>query len=310
MNRLRKSKAGFTLVELLVVMAIIAILTAIVVPNVVKYIRKGRVTRAQAEVKSIELALVKMLTDADRSNPSEFFNPAGVKLFLDNWGDPYTAGIERMKAAKYLYTRTFYALLREGRAALSDPYNPAATDPDAQYGIITFYALDTDGKNVGVLNADVVKRLGTSYLADLRTDPWGNMYQIYPGPWPSRKTPVQGSAAIANENMFRIYMAGETDKSLPGSKGSGRPDSLTLTIEDPEVTGQTDKIGFSAPKDMVAFIYSMGENAISGQAVYSNAAYDTANPESNYPEQEPQYMGGGDDINNWDSGRSWERLYN
>ncbi|HRI89097.1 MAG TPA: prepilin-type N-terminal cleavage/methylation domain-containing protein, partial [Candidatus Hydrogenedentes bacterium] len=63
-----KSKLGFTLVELLVVIAIIAILAGIVIPNVPKYINKARATRAQAEIKGIDLALTKMLTDVGRTD--------------------------------------------------------------------------------------------------------------------------------------------------------------------------------------------------------------------------------------------------
>ncbi len=299
MTRLRKSKQGFTLVELLVVMAIIAILTAIVVPNVVKYIRKGRVTRAQAEVKSIELSLVRMITDADRNNLSHLFNPGGVDVFLSRFGDPITDAAARMEAAQYLYTNTFYALLREGRAALTDSFvSPDIPDSDKLRWTITFG---------DVLDGNVVKKLGTSYLADIRTDPWGNLYQIYPGPWPARMRLTDLSISD-NPNMFRIYQV-EKQENLPGSKGGGRPDALTLVDRLDSETGLTETFGYAAPRDSVAFIWSIGENMVSGQVLYNNVGY-IANDEGQYPEQDLFYKGGGDDINNWDSGRSWERLYN
>jgi prepilin-type N-terminal cleavage/methylation domain-containing protein len=292
-GRMKKRNKGFTLIELLVVMAIIAILTAIVVPNVVKYIAKGRVTKAQAEAKNIELALTRMVADADRSSLSHLFNPNGVEGYLSQFGDPVTGDVTtRMQAAITLYTRTIYALLREGRAALSD----SDTVMGIGYG--------------AVLDAGVVKRLGTSYLADIREDPWGkNLYQIYPGPWPSRKRAPDGTV-LQNEPIFRIYQVESTTSNLPGSKGGAKADNLTLTnVPDPENPGLENTIGFAAPRDVIAFVWSMGENMISGQAVYSNAVY-VKNEMGNYLEQEENYMGGGDDINNWDSGRSWERLYN
>ncbi len=280
----RKRQKGFTLVELLVVMAIIAILASIVVPNVAKYIRKSRMTRALAEVKSIELALTGMLADADRSSLHQLFNSEAVKNRI---GD-----LSNINAALGLYTNAFYALLRTGRAALTD------ADPDI----------------AGILDANVISRLGTSYLADIRRDPWGNLYQIYPGPWPGRR--MEGNVDI-NPPIFRIYQVPPNDQNLPGSGGAARKDTLTFSQRPDgdyrvidEVTGQPIEIGFAAPRDMLAFIWSFGENMISGQAIYRNTGY-TGDPSQYYrQEQDLIYMGGGDDINNWDSARSWERLYN
>ncbi len=53
---------------------------------------------------------------------------------------------------------------------------------------------------------------------------------------------------------------------------------------------------------------------VSGQAIYNS---NLANPlpngnyqgSANYPDQEEEYKGGGDDINNWDPGQSWMRFY-
>lgn len=280
----RKRQKGFTLVELLVVMAIIAILASIVVPNVAKYIRKSRMTRALAEIKSIELALTNMLADADRSSLHQLFNPEKVREKIID--------MSNINSAIGLYTNAFYALLRTGRAAITDQ------DPDI----------------AEILDTNVVSRLGTSYLADLRRDPWGNLYQIYPGPWPGRR--MAGGVDI-NPPIFRTYQVPSNEQNLPGSGGAARVDTLTFAqrydgdyrVID-EVTGQQIDIGFPAPRDMLAFIWSYGENMISGQAIYQNTGY-TGDPSQYYSqEQDLIYMGGGDDINNWDSGRSWERLYN
>lgn len=281
----RKHQKGFTLVELLVVMAIIAILASIVVPNVAKYIRKSRMTRALSEIKSIELALTNMLADADRSSLHQLFLPDQVALRLTGTPTPtpYLLTTDQMRYAIQLYTNAFYALLRTGRAAMTD------ADPDI----------------AGILNNNVVNRLGSSYLADIRRDPWGNLYQIYPGPWSGRK--IVNNVDI-NPPIFRIYQVSPDEQNLPGSRGAARPDTLTFTTLD-EVSGLEVQIGFPAPRDMLAFIWSFGENMVSGQAVYSNTGY-TPGPHNYDQNQDEIYMGGGDDINNWDSGRSWERLYN
>jgi len=48
---------GFTLIELMVVIGIIAILTAIAVPNITKQLRKARVAQAEGQIAQIESAL-------------------------------------------------------------------------------------------------------------------------------------------------------------------------------------------------------------------------------------------------------------
>lgn len=276
-----RRRQGFTLVELLVVMAIIAILASIVVPNVASYIRKSRMTAALSEIQSIELALTKMLTDADRSSLHHLFNPVAVRGVLGSPDGLLTPA--QFQNAVLLYTRTTYALLREGRALLGP-----GVAPDEALGIA--YA--------SVLDQNAVRKMGVNYL-DIGEDPWGNLYNIYPGPWPAKNGP----------NIFRTYLL-NNQQNLPGGRATLEDELTILGVTDTE-TGQIINVGYPAPRNPVAFIWSSGQNLINGQAIYQLQGYGNADKSIYYDQnQDIELMGGGDDVNNWDNGRSWERFYN
>ena len=57
MNRMRKSKLGFTLMELMVVIAILGLLVTLVAPNVWNVFRQGNVRTAQSQIKNFEGAI-------------------------------------------------------------------------------------------------------------------------------------------------------------------------------------------------------------------------------------------------------------
>jgi prepilin-type N-terminal cleavage/methylation domain-containing protein len=286
-----RKKHGFTLVELLVVMAIISILAAIAIPNVQKWILKGKATRAISEISNIELALTKLLSDASRSSLKDIINQSEVENIVGDTMDNWTPAM--FDAAVIEYTNATYAILRKGRAVL-DPDGDGITDP--------------------LYNAEVVRNLGTSYMTELARDPWGNLYNIYPGPWRASDGPVP----------FRTYLPPDTNDLLPGDTvASARDDELSLGVNtngddnfpaglvDPETNEPLPLIGAPAPRETDVFIWSDGVNLISGQAKFNSAGYLYADGINNYEGgQEPELMGGGDDINNWDRERTYMRFYN
>ena len=54
---MRKRQFGFTLIEIMVVVVILAVLGALVVPKILENVDKARVTRAQSDIRAIQTAL-------------------------------------------------------------------------------------------------------------------------------------------------------------------------------------------------------------------------------------------------------------
>ena len=62
--RITKGQQGFTLMEMIVVVGIIAVLAAAIVPNIGKFIGTGEQGAKDAEWESVEMAMNAMMSDA------------------------------------------------------------------------------------------------------------------------------------------------------------------------------------------------------------------------------------------------------
>jgi len=62
---LSRGEKGFTLLEMLVVVAILGVLASIVIPNVVKFMNEGKEEARQAEHHNLQTAVLALLVDAD-----------------------------------------------------------------------------------------------------------------------------------------------------------------------------------------------------------------------------------------------------
>lgn len=105
-NPFRSSAAGFTLVELLVVLTIISLILGLVGPRVLNYLGESRVKTAKLQVESLGSALDLFYLDASRyPTTSEGLaalvqKPTSVQIWngpylkggkvpVDPWGNPY-----------------------------------------------------------------------------------------------------------------------------------------------------------------------------------------------------------------------------
>lgn len=275
-------KLGFTLVELLVVIAIISILAAIVVPQVQGHILRARMTNAVSTIQTIDTTLVSVLENANKTSFRHMF----VKLDPDQPApllEPPTTQAEFLAQVDG-FTTILYIILRQGRNGREE--------------IKSYLASNAIGHNL-TIDEEAFKRLGTSYLADLGTDPWERRYNFWVGPWPTipdgsgSTVPIPfrgyrpGEELPNGDYLVRVYDAAakaEMDAKIPGNpKADGRP-------------------GFPAPRDKGVYIFSTGVNMQNDQDTLVFHPGDL-------PSSEKRFWGGGDDINNWDNENGWQSFY-
>lgn len=123
-------KNGFTLLELLVVLSILALLAAIVGPQVIKYLGSSRSETARVQVKNIAASMQLFRLDAGRYPSAEEGLSALVKqpAAIPNWNGPYL----------------------EGEAAITDPWgNAYRFRAPGQHGEVDVYSLGSDNAEGG-----------------------------------------------------------------------------------------------------------------------------------------------------------------
>ena len=80
---------GFTLIEIMIVIAIIGCLSAIAVPNYLKYKNNARVAAAVADVRIIEKQISLYVFDNAGQLPNNLSVLPNIGTLNDPWGNPY-----------------------------------------------------------------------------------------------------------------------------------------------------------------------------------------------------------------------------
>ena len=191
---MKKYNRNFTLVEMLTVVAIIAILAGIIIPTVIIAQNRGRITQAKTDISSIMTALKQVKTDYNRllikdgSNyyagnvqaSTETFTCSGghtgsnTHTVAKMTGDAYNALIAELSAPKNSNlpapgNTNFARCFNKRRKTYLDPkngFNPAES-----------YA-------------------STANLEKLWRDPWGSPYAVYLGVETSHEMKISGCSSV------------------------------------------------------------------------------------------------------------------
>jgi general secretion pathway protein G len=104
----RRSLAGFTLVELLITLAVIGVLAAIAIPNLMGALQRGKQKRSMGDIRSAGTACelysvdndipVQQAASGDLASVSAWFEPTYIKVTpdRDGWGGPMQyVGVDR-----------------------------------------------------------------------------------------------------------------------------------------------------------------------------------------------------------------------
>lgn len=168
-----RNTKGFTLIEIIVAVALVAILSAAVAPSVLNNIAQGRVSRAQSDVQAIAGAVMRFKSEVgvypridvpshpDTTGEAFDFLVSGTGDFPApatgaNWPTAEATGV----AAASAQTITEHLIQGKGAngATTADSY-PKATNPDDPTDV---------GFRAGLISSDP-------------SDPWGNRYLVNVG---------------------------------------------------------------------------------------------------------------------------------
>ncbi len=124
---MRQRHSGFTLIEIMVVVVILAVLGALVVPKILENVDKARVTRAQSDIRAIQTALDLYRLDNFKYPTTE----QGLQALVTQPADPT---ITNYRAGGYLPGTP--------KDPWNNPYIYASPGPEGRDYEITSYGRD------------------------------------------------------------------------------------------------------------------------------------------------------------------------
>lgn len=147
---IQKNNKGFTLIEVLIVVAIIGILAVLLIPNAITAIQKSKQKSTMKDIVAIATAASDYVSDngewtivqsGDINSSSEFvqaITPFHIKIcpVLDYWGEPYKVYLGNQAAIRSIAADDVgpddFVIESYGRDGVSDGwvYDPTSTEDD------------------------------------------------------------------------------------------------------------------------------------------------------------------------------------
>ena len=93
LQKLNKNRGGFTLVEIMIVVAIIALLAAIAVPNFLRARKRSQATRILEDLRIIDSAIDQYAIENNKTTGS-VANFTDLKVYLKKGGSLYNTGTD------------------------------------------------------------------------------------------------------------------------------------------------------------------------------------------------------------------------
>ncbi len=149
-----KAKKGFTLVELIVVIAIIGVLAAILVPTMLGYVSSSRVTSANTTANEIKNSINNWITDMDTKGYSIAKNAGASGAAQDTWTITFAAGTaQSFGALTTIWSTAAQALTGPAGATNANVYGYLEEQLESDYTFenVAITAFINEGKCVGVV---------------------------------------------------------------------------------------------------------------------------------------------------------------
>ena len=157
-RRVAGPSSGFTLIEIIVILAVISILAAILTPSVLKYIAEAQTDRARNDAGTIQAVINDLIKDTGQY-PGSLAVPAGFICGPGNIATPGATGWAANSAACTNGTGVMADSL-SNHLVVNDPNESGTANSTSDY------------RTTGNF------RWRGPYAQNINTDPWGNAYQI------------------------------------------------------------------------------------------------------------------------------------